>query len=687
MNFDDDLSAPVWDELNTEDRKLHTELSGTFAKLSTNDEPSQFESTNLVDIQVTDANLDVNDEPKSDIQPVHTSESTRSIEVDAKVDDSSQEEENDQNKKEDNKRLMSILAPDNDLLNSSVSSLSKPAVKTAADPLFDGNVYSPLKFNEEDILTKANDVDDSKGTGKVQFAPKVLFNSARLRRRPVNDTNEKSMQMKPTDGTDPLSKFEKLNEFVDESIEDETQLNKRIAKSDILKEIEKPLFDLSQVKRPDITEVTGISNGKEALQSRPNDENDQMLDVNIEETKLVKYEIEVKDPIKVGDLTSLHVEYTVSTKIDDPNSTVSQVNRRYTDFRWLYRQLQSNHWGRIIPPPPEKQAVGRFKQDFMENRRFQMERMLIKISKDPILQRDQDFLMFLTSPSFMMDSKTREHYTGSQASNDSNDLSEIHISDIELLGAEDAADADKNGGIDGQKNRSFMSLSFSSPPKYEESDEFFLDQYQALEILEEQLKQLYKSLELIDSERSSLTFVTEEFANSIDILAKLEVTKTSADILTNFAETHRKIKEGLERVSSQESLTLGITLDEYIRSLASVRAIFNQRAKLGYYLVAVRENYSKADTQLNKLKSNSSSSNNIDKLNIASEQKEKLQKRYLIVKSKWEQIGEKIKREFINFETDKVKEFRNSIEIFLESSIEAQKECIELWETFYQNNM
>ena len=55
--------------------------------------------------------------------------------------------------------------------------------------------------------------------------------------------------------------------------------------------------------------------------------------------------------------------------------------------------------------------------------------------------------------------------TGSNASSDSNDLSEIHISEIELLGAEDAANVIKNGGLD-DSHKGFMNLSFGSVPKY-----------------------------------------------------------------------------------------------------------------------------------------------------------------------------------------------------------------------------
>lgn len=62
----------------------------------------------------------------------------------------------------------------------------------------------------------------------------------------------------------------------------------------------------------------------------------------------------------------------------------------------------------IIPPPPEKQAVGRFDADFVESRRAALERMLNKIAAHPILQHDGDLKIFLESEVFTLDIKYKE---------------------------------------------------------------------------------------------------------------------------------------------------------------------------------------------------------------------------------------------------------------------------------------
>jgi hypothetical protein len=61
-----------------------------------------------------------------------------------------------------------------------------------------------------------------------------------------------------------------------------------------------------------------------------------------------------------------------------------------------------------VPPPPEKQAVGRFDTNFVESRRAALERMLNKTAAHPTLQHDGDLKLFLESEAFNVDVKHKE---------------------------------------------------------------------------------------------------------------------------------------------------------------------------------------------------------------------------------------------------------------------------------------
>lgn len=132
--------------------------------------------------------------------------------------------------------------------------------------------------------------------------------------------------------------------------------------------------------------------------------------VSVEQAAKPSFSIYVGDPHKVGDLTSSHTEYSVTTKTTSKGYRRSEftVSRRYRDFLWLYSQLHNNNPGVIIPPPPEKQAVGRFEADFVESRRAALERMLNKTASHAILQHDGDLKLFLESDAFNVDIKNKE---------------------------------------------------------------------------------------------------------------------------------------------------------------------------------------------------------------------------------------------------------------------------------------
>ncbi|SMN17893.1 similar to Saccharomyces cerevisiae YOR069W VPS5 Nexin-1 homolog required for localizing membrane proteins from a prevacuolar/late endosomal compartment back to the late Golgi apparatus [Maudiozyma saulgeensis] len=698
MNYesDDALRAPVWDELNQDEDKVTTDTTAT--------------GNDKLDFR-TNINSDT---PHDTINEL--SQTFASIGTNDHIDGDNNELDDDDNKSEGTK-LINLLAPEDNPLAGIENDVGVSTVMSGGDDLLFGgssSLMSPI-LGTEALKLNTSETSPSKRTGK----PHSLFNaSTRLRRRKPNYGNETSevnnaelnnnknssnntqtidsSSQATSLGDDPLAKAQKENEFVEESLDYENKrkdTNGSISKVSLLNQMNEPLYKLSPRKVQPVSDdrteksskISNISDKKDGVHTKSSDQEQ----IDTEAPDLVPFKIDVTDPVKVGDLTSAHVEYTVNTKSELLDSANAQVTRRYTDFRWLYRQLQNNHWGKVIPPPPEKQAVGRFKRDFIENRRFQMKTMLKRIAHDPVLQRDQDFLMFLTSEQFSSDSKLRAHLTASGSYNDNNDLSEVHISEIELLGPDDAVIVLRNGGIDAEQNKGFMNFSLTSQPKYNEPDQYFIQERERFVILEEQLKQLYRSLELIDTERNELAATVFEFSKSVEILAKLEVTRKSSDLLTSFAQLHDSIRESLERNSLQQSLTLGVTLDEYVRTLSSVRAIFNQRAKLGYFLVIVEGDLKKKKGQFAKaypdFKPNVPINDERCK-NLLGECLV-LDKRYNVIKEKWLTVGDDIKREIKHYEIEKIEEFRNSMEISLESSIESQKECIELWETFYQNNL
>ncbi|OAP63831.1 hypothetical protein AYL99_03058 [Fonsecaea erecta] len=373
--------------------------------------------------------------------------------------------------------------------------------------------------------------------------------------------------------------------------------------------------------------------------------------VSVEQAAKPSFEISVGDPHKVGDLTSSHIVYQVRTKTTSKAYKQPEfaVSRRYRDFLWLYTALHNNNPGVVVPPPPEKQAVGRFDSEFVESRRQALERMLNKIAAHPILHHDADLKIFLESDAFNIDVKNKENREPDLGQNKGM-LSAIGI----------------NVG--------------SSSGKFVEHDDWFHDRRVYLDALENQLKSLLKAVDTVVDQRKGLAAAAGEFAASVNSLAQVDLSPAFSGPLLGLSDVQMRIRELYERQAQQDILTLGITVDEYIRLIGSVKQAFTQRQKAFHSWHAAESELAKRRSAHEKLLRQGKSQQ--DKLNevgagVSDAEKKAHQARLL-----FEDMGRLMRGELERFEREKVEDFKSGVETFLEGAVEAQKELIELWETF-----
>ena len=118
--------------------------------------------------------------------------------------------------------------------------------------------------------------------------------------------------------------------------------------------------------------------------------------------------VTVSDPVQVNEgiagrkFTMYRVNYDPPPPPADgsPSSTAilsyaTSVNRRYSDFSWLYERLHKERPGAIVPPLPDKQSVSRFSEAFIEGRRFHLEIFLRRVVCSPELNDTECLLVFL----------------------------------------------------------------------------------------------------------------------------------------------------------------------------------------------------------------------------------------------------------------------------------------------------
>ena len=393
-------------------------------------------------------------------------------------------------------------------------------------------------------------------------------------------------------------------------------------------------------------------------------------------------EITVGDPMKVGDITTAHIMYTIKTRnknLDSPNfpqiKEVS-VQRRYSDFRWLFHQLQANHPGRIIPPPPAKQSlIGRFNEKIIEHRRLSLEKMLNHINTKPLLCNDPDFASFLTNEN--------EGHAFGDASLDESAIQDGHSSvsssfttptstttTTTTTTATAAANAANAAASAAFASTGFMSSLFSLSTKYTEPDSYFTKKKQYFDDLEYNLKQLLKTLELIGTQRLDLLNIWEEIAITMEELAAVEITKSTSDLFNAFSQVQYHIKDNIERLNLSDQLTMGFTVEEYLRLIDAINYTFKTRIKIFELL-------SSLNAQVDKL------SRKLSLLPEKSFELERMKERQSSLQKDFNEISNTIKLELDEFEMTRIDDFRNNVEIYIENAIESQKEAIEVYETFY----
>ncbi|KAM3535562.1 hypothetical protein MY4038_001247 [Beauveria bassiana] len=376
----------------------------------------------------------------------------------------------------------------------------------------------------------------------------------------------------------------------------------------------------------------------------------QQPSVSVEQAAKPSFYISVGDPVKIGDLTSSHIVYSVRTKTTSRayKQPEFEVKRRYRDFLWLYNSLHANNPGYVVPPPPDKQAVGRFDSNFVEARRAALEKMLNKITAHPTLQHDGDVKIFLESEAFNVDVKQKER--------------------------RDPLPSESKGVLGS------LGINVGGGSKFVEQDDWFHDRKVYLDALESQLRGLLKAMETMVGQRKMMAEAAGEFSASLHALSTVELSQSLSQPLDALSDLQLTIRDVYDRQAQQDVLTFGITIEEYIRLIGSVKQAFSQRQK-GFYAwhSAESELQKKKATQDKLLRQGKSQQDRLNQMNaeVAEAEKKVHQARLL-----FEDMGRCMRTELDRFEREKVEDFKSGVETFLESAVEAQKELIEKWETF-----
>ncbi|KAL6927958.1 hypothetical protein ACO0SA_004581 [Hanseniaspora valbyensis] len=209
----------------------------------------------------------------------------------------------------------------------------------------------------------------------------------------------------------------------------------------------------------------------------------------------------------------------------------------------------------------------------------------------------------------------------------------------------------------------------SEVPRYNEPDSFFDKAEDCWDSLFVELKNLDTALKNLKESKEKSNSDLHRLADILQKLANSNITETLNKLYESFSNVQLEVSSVIKRSSDLEKIILSDYVQDQLRSLNNSTSIFNQRYKIGCILVL-----------LEWIVTNKKFGKEI----LEGENLKKWEQRYTSVKMKWREIGVTIKKQLYKFDVTRVIEFRNCIEIYVETCKEQQKELIEIWETFYK---
>lgn len=303
----------------------------------------------------------------------------------------------------------------------------------------------------------------------------------------------------------------------------------------------------------------------------------------------------------------------------------------------------------IVPSIPEKNAIGRFKEEFIENRRFKLQRFILRISQHEILRNDDDFKCFLNSSNLQEEISKR--------STSSKGLGRLFDN---------------------------FSFNFGNIFGHKELDESIEIKKGRMLELENQLKALTKTIEGMVKQRKEMGQACTKFGESLLSLSTVETNPSLTTALRQIGSVQKKIKEIHDHQAKQEVILLLHTAEEYIRNTGSIKIAYNTRLRSLLNWKNQEVELKKKKDQLLKWKSQPQKTS-ADK--IADLQKDILRDEVEaeVLKNCFEEIHGIFVNELTNFDLIKIQDFKVTIEQFLMNMIQSQHQIIELWQSLLKS--
>lgn len=351
------------------------------------------------------------------------------------------------------------------------------------------------------------------------------------------------------------------------------------------------------------------------------------------------FTVRVCNPQRVSDRVSSHVVYTVRVTSDAKWIEKSELSalRRYSEFRWLHAAMVHNHPGVIVPSIPEKVKLNNMAPELVEFRRRALEQALHKMLHHPLLQKDEDLLMFLQSPNLAADIKARDQV---------------------------------KGAVITPEQKTYLGWSQSlSTSRFRETDEWFNQQQEYLSQLEARLASVVGAIQTLAQSRQELAAAQEGQYKSLVALSGSTLSRGVSTCFGALAEMKKRAADASSALATHEAQVLGLVFHEYERLIGNVRKAFATR-------IDVWQAWQRADDDLNKLKARHRRSN-AGHLDVQMHALSSAELLAAALHSRFEDVSQLCKAEMQRFEREKVADLRAALAEYVHTFQTVQQETMD----------
>lgn len=373
-----------------------------------------------------------------------------------------------------------------------------------------------------------------------------------------------------------------------------------------------------------------------------------------------EWQIGVSDPEMIGSGVNAYMVYQIAVKTSHPAFSQSEftVTRRYSDFESLRSRLASKFRGIIVPPVPEKSAVGRFEKEFVTYRRKELERFLKRVVSNKAFFEAEELKSFFDPSVKDLKTAPAPSPAASQGSQ------------------EQPQQQQKKGGFSGFM--SFISDKVNTVQaaigKAEEVDPFFEQQKLYLQGLENALHQLLNRSGTVTKKGRELNAAWTDFAASSAALAQVEADhdKVLHTVYSKLTEVANQISALEKELAENEVEYFEDSLRDYIRIITAAKDVLGNRSHdLLLYQQATKNREARAD-KLEKSRGTSKESQFADELRDA-ETKEKE------ARDAFDSISASTTAQLKTFSQGKNQELGQSVRRFVQANMNHHLRVVDLW--------